>query len=127
LDCPRPHVTARNREGDHMGRKKSADAISKTEAVRRALAAGKATAAEGVPWVKGQFGLDLTPNHFNTIKSTLGKGQGGGQKGGAGKPKPAPKAGEPDAVQAVRAVKEVMDKFGADTVRGLVDLLEGGK
>jgi hypothetical protein len=110
-----------------MGRKRSAEAISKTEAVRRALAAGKATAAEGVPWVQGQFGLDLTPNHFNTIKSTLGKGQGGGHKGGAGKPKPVPKAGEPDAVQAVRAVKEVLDQFGADTVRGLVDLLEGGK
>src|SRR5438067_633352 len=70
-----------------MGRKRSADAISKTEAVRRALAAGQATAAEGVPWVKGQFGLDLTPNHFNTIKSTLehpGQGPGRGQEGQGG-------------------------------------------
>jgi hypothetical protein len=55
--------------------------ITKKEAVRRALAEGVDMLAEGVPFIKERFGLDLKNQQFNSYKMLLGR-EGTGKRGG---------------------------------------------
>src|SRR5689334_17278087 len=108
--------------------------ISKMEAVRRTLAEGVQSPTDGVAFIKERFGLDVSTAMFGAYKSQLKAKAGAGSKG-KGKPgrklgrKPAearaaaPAAGNP--LEAARAVKEMVERYGAETVRGMVDLFEG--
>jgi hypothetical protein len=120
----------------------SGETISKSEAVRRAIADGWTKPAEGAMFVKTMFGIDMSPSYFSNIKATLG----------AAKKKPGrPKLGRPKGsknrpkvelmlaatvvdlrderqdngieIDAIRQVKELADKIGADSFKKLVDLV----
>ena len=58
--------------------------ITKSEAVRRAVAEGVDKPQEGSAFIKEKFGLQVTPQHFSTYKSQQkakeGKGSGGRSK-----------------------------------------------
>jgi hypothetical protein len=62
---------------------KELQGISKSEAARRALAAGYDNPQEALAYIKGQFGIDMGPQHFSTIKSSMKKG-GAKPKGNRG-------------------------------------------
>jgi len=78
-----------------MAKKKNAAAsMSKMEAVKRALADGKDSRAEGIAYVKETFGIELSPNHFSNYKSKI---LAGGKKKRRGRP-PGKKRVAPEAV-----------------------------
>jgi hypothetical protein len=98
--------------------------ITQREAVRLALAAGKEQPAEGVKFVKENFGRTLSNQAFSTLKSQL---KSGGRK--PAKPQPKPTAVSPatatpsangkyrgDAVDLARAVKLLVQQHGAEAV-----------
>lgn len=120
--------------------------ISKMEAVRRTLAEGVESPTDGVSFIKERFGLEVNASMFGAYKSQLkakeraGVGQGKpgrkpgnkpGRKPGAAGAKPgpqpgavaAPAAGNP--LEAARQVKELVERYGAETVKGLADMFEG--
>ena len=102
--------------------------ITKTEAVRRAIAAGVSKPTEGVDFIRREFGLDLKPQHFSTYKTQIQKQQGkkprhkAKAKGTA--PVTASRTSEATSnpLEAARQVKDLVDHLGPETVRGLVDL-----
>src|SRR5689334_10934709 len=46
--------------------------------VQAALEAGKELPKEGVAWIKGHFGVNMTPQNFSVTKSSLKSKAGGG-------------------------------------------------
>lgn len=112
--------------------------ISKTEAVRRALAAGARTPEEGVAFVRRNFGIAMSKLHFSSSKSLLKK-KAGGQNGRPGRrpglhevldralassPAPPPDpAGRGDLLDAMEALKPLVARWGTAKVKRLVDLL----
>src|SRR4051812_28932652 len=101
--------------------------ITKTEAVRLALDAGKDKPIDGVNWIKAEHGIDITPQQFSTVKSNL-KAKGGN---GTGARKPSkPLGGGPvgngfvGAAEAAAAVKELCNQIGAEQVKKLAGLFE---
>jgi hypothetical protein len=126
------------------GNGKGGGPITKKEAVKRALAEGLDMPADGIPWIKKQFGLDLKNQQFSSYKLELRGKQGRGGKGRGGR-KPGPKAAQPAAaaptpkaapvsrpgagnpLDAARQVKELCERYGAETVKGLADLFAGAR
>jgi hypothetical protein len=105
------------------------EAISKMEAVRRALAElGKdAKPLQMKEYIESHLGVEMSTDHISTYKSTLLKAGAGKKKPGR-KPKIAPLAARTTGkgsidMQDIRAVKELADRIGADNVRQLVDVL----
>lgn len=103
------------------------ETINKSEAVRRAIAAGKTMPNEGVAYIKETFGIEMVPNHFSAIKSMSGgKKRPGRPKGSKNKP-----AGEPVVarsngsieLEAIQQVKELVDRLGVATVKELVGIV----
>src|SRR4051794_4252033 len=43
---------------------------SRSEAVRKALEAGFEGPQEGIPWIRQQFGLEISPSRFAAAKAT---------------------------------------------------------
>lgn len=118
--------------------KNATQTISKSEAVRQAIAAGKTMPNEGIAYIKETFGIKLSSNHFSNIKSsaTGKKKKRGRPKGSKSSPKPEPVAvAMPGAtaaprskgidIEAVQQVKDLVGKLGADTAKRLVDTLAG--
>lgn len=111
------------------------ETIGKSEAVRRAIAAGKAMPNEGVAYIKETFGLDLSPAHFSNIKSTTGgkKKRPGRPKGSKSKskaeelvvavPRAAARSNGAIEIQAIQQVKELVNKLGVPAVKTLVDMV----
>jgi hypothetical protein len=109
--------------------------VTKSEAVRRAIAAGKAMPNEGVAYIKETFGLDLSPAHFSNIKSTTGgkKKRPGRPKGSknmakadeivAAAPRAAARANAAIDIEAIQQVKELVKTLGMPTVKTLVDMV----
>ncbi len=101
-----------------MPRKQSnakADSISKSQAVRNYLADHpNATAKEIRPAVKAAYGLDITPQMINTLKSNLRKQQGvrGRKMGPKGKKGRARTNGAGITMQELLAVKKVAQELG---------------
>jgi hypothetical protein len=109
-----------------------AEKITQRVAVQRALAAGVDSPADGVAYVKKEFGITLNNQGFSTIKSQLKKA--------AGESKPAAKRGRPAAsangavvhkpvanavsspAELARAVKELVAAHGVETVKDMVDV-----
>jgi hypothetical protein len=112
---------AADREAADLGR---AEKMSTREAVRRALAEDpELTAEDGAAFVRRRFGLDMTPGTFAAHQRRL---QAGERRPGKGAPPPgrgkAPAGGRGDLLEAAKAVKELVDRYGADTIKGLCDL-----
>ncbi len=122
-----------------------AETISKQEAVRRALShfGNDAKPAEMKPWIKGQFGLEMSTDHISTAKGDILR------KAGATAPKkaakaPAKKAAPKTAAQKTAAppahaarkpaafqaavplhdilyVKDLVGRFGPEQLHTLID------
>jgi hypothetical protein len=125
----------------------SGGSVNQAELVRKAVAAGHEKPATGVPYIKTQFGVDIDPKYYSVAKSQLKKREAKssfatepakrGRKPKAAEPvarKPLvegyvappekPKAsGEPDVLLALEGVKELVQQFGPDRVKKMVDLL----
>jgi hypothetical protein len=106
--------------------------VTKTAAIKAALAAGKESPGDGVAFVKERFGIEISPTHFSATKSQLNKKAGGvpRKRGRAATwPAAAPAAqahaknGEADLISAMEAIKPLVASMGADKVKRLVDLL----
>jgi hypothetical protein len=115
--------------------------ITKSEAVRRALADGVDQPADGVAYIRDNFGVEISPTHFSAVKSTEGKKGEAAPKGKPGrKPKaaapsqavegylaPPPKSRavdeETDLLAAMEAMKPLVAALGADKVKRIADLL----
>jgi hypothetical protein len=121
-------------------------AISKADAVRAALSAGKELPGDIHDFVLSKFGHDIPKQTISSYKAQEKARQ---EKKAAAAPKaepakrgPKPKAaapaavegyvappakpkaaGEPDVLLALEGVKELMATYGADKVRRIVDLL----
>jgi hypothetical protein len=100
---------------------KASGTISKMEAVRRALREGVEAPGDIADFAQTQFGLQIKRDQISAYKSQIrSKERQGQQSSRARRERP-----NLDPVAAARAVKEVVDRFGADTVKGLVDLFKG--
>jgi len=93
------------------------------------MAAGVTMPVKGVAYIKEKFGLNLKPQQFSNYKNYMRTQQGKKPRHKAKPatvtapvpPKPQPKTtGSP--LEAARQVKELVDSYGPDVVRGLVDL-----
>lgn len=133
-----PEEEAQDTEEPNAGGK----AISKTEAIRRAVAAGMETPEDGIDFILKNFGLDLSRQHFSATRSKLRSKEAEGKpaKGKPGrKPKAAPSqavegylapppkphaAGEqPDLLAAIEAMKPLVEALGKAQAHRIVDLL----
>lgn len=120
----------------------AAETVTKTEAVRRAIADGVDSPAEGAAYIKDKFGLDITNQQFSTYKSIAKKKSGvaparRGPKPGRKitgvenvlKPREAAPNGHREgngkavnAADLARAVKQLVSEYGADAVREMTSV-----
>ncbi|MBA3388952.1 MAG: hypothetical protein H0U02_06250 [Rubrobacter sp.] len=114
--------------------------ISKTDAIRAALAEGMESPEDGTGFIKSRFGIEISKQHFSATKSQIKKKDGAaapkrkraarGEKAPA--PAPAPQAAPtaqpattgPDMIGDLEAVKSLVKKLGAEQVRRIVGLFE---
>src|SRR4051794_36800133 len=119
----------------------SGKTMSKTEAIRRAMAAGIETPEDGVDFILKNFGLELSRQHFSATRSKLKsqevekkpKGKPGRKPKQAPSqavegylappPKPQAAEGETDLLAAMEAMKPLVAALGADKVKRIADLL----
>jgi len=106
--------------------------MTKTEAVRQAIAAGQDKPKGGVEWIKGKFGIEMKPNHFSIMKSSLKKsGKGAGKRGRKKMGRPAmngraasrSSTSSRDWTSAVRLLTELVEAHGHGKVQQAVTLL----
>lgn len=108
------------------------ETITKTEAVRRAIAEGHDMPIDGSNYIKDRFGLSVPPPLFSTTKSQLKKkgaiGGNGRRKGGRRKAAAAPVETVPtsspglvETARAVTAIQGLVRRFGKAAVRQLLD------
>jgi hypothetical protein len=93
--------------------------------------------ADGLPWIKETFGLDVSPEMFSASKSKIKSEQGGG-KPPRGKPgrKPSAAAVKPDRKPAggvpsgladtLATLRGIVRDIGPEEAHKLVDLFGGG-
>ncbi len=109
---------------------------SGSEAVRKALQAGLEGPQEGIAWVRQQFGIEISPSHFNAVKATERK-KGWTKNGKPGR-KPKAKAthpaddvttpgesqghGESDLIRSPGATRPPAASPGNEQVKRIVDL-----
>jgi hypothetical protein len=112
-------------------------AVAKADAARAALAEGIESPTEAAEFIKKTFGIEVSPQHFSTIKFQLKKRGGQAPSGKRGrKPKsaqpvegylapprkpPAPSGG--DLLDSLESLKPLIAEYGADGVKRMVDLL----
>lgn len=117
--------------------------VTKTEAVKRALADGVTKPQDGVEYVREKFGLEMTAQAFSATKSLLrkkgGEGAGSGREARAAAPAEqtlpgggvnggnghVPRNGSPDPVDLARQVKQLVAQYGAQAVKDMADVLGG--
>jgi hypothetical protein len=112
--------------------------MSKTDAIRAAVAEGHESPADGVDFIKRRFGIELSKQHFSATKSKL-KTTGAGQSKEATRvaapskkaarvegylaPPEQPAGGEGNLLDALEAIKPLIAQHGAESVKRMVDLL----
>jgi hypothetical protein len=104
--------------------------ITKSEAVRRALADGVDQPADGVAYIRDNFGLEMGPQHFSAVKSAHLKKQGVptvDTRFREAAPEQAasssPGNGEVDLLAAMEAMKPLVASLGKEQVKRIVELL----
>ena len=123
--------------------------MSKTDAIRAAMAEGIESPGDGVDFIRKNFGLEMSKQHFSATKSKLKSMEGQGEKK-ADPAKAAPKAGAPkaaaerkpealverqtpqgraaggegDLLDLMEQMKPLIAEHGADKLKRIVDLLE---
>jgi hypothetical protein len=103
--------------------------MTKADAVRAAIADGADNPTEGVAYIKGKFGIDITPQQFSTYK-TVDKKRGGKPAGRRGRqPRAvsavmptAPANGHAGLALQVEAIKTLVEQLGADQVVSIAKL-----
>jgi hypothetical protein len=107
------------------------EAISKAEAVRRAIGAGIKSPSKGSSYILEEFGMVVTPQHFSAAKSLMKQREGKKRKVAAraedsylAPPKRSNAAGQStDLLAAIETIKPLVSSLGADRVKRIVDLL----
>jgi hypothetical protein len=107
-----------------MARKKADGKMSKTDAVKAAIADGKVMPKDGSAYIKEKFGLDVNPQAFSTMKSIANKkaGKAPGRRGRKAAPAAAPTNGRRGSNPAdlARQVKALIGQYGAVAVSDMV-------
>lgn len=107
-----------------LGNEVPPGAISKSEAVRRALADGVDQPADGVAYILSQFGIEMGSQHFSAVKSAHLKKQGIPTVNTRFQKVETPDVnGEPDLLAAIEAMKPLVAALGAEKVKRIADLL----
>lgn len=99
--------------------------MTKTAAVLAAISEGVDTPSQGVGYVKEKFGVEVTPQQFSIIKSQAKKkaGSGGGSRGGPERVvRSSSSRNGAQAADLARQVKQLVDEYGADAVRGMAEV-----
>jgi hypothetical protein len=90
---------------------------------------------EGIDAVKKQFGLEMSTGNFSAYKTQIraesksprspvaAKRKMGRPKGSGNKASPTAISGRANPLEAAQQVKALVDRYGADTVKGLAELL----
>lgn len=110
--------------------------ITKSEAARRAIAAGYDKPQEAVAYILGQFGIEMGAQHFSSIKTGMKKNTPPtksttwqSRKDAPSiesyfTPPPGPESTEEAGLlRAMEAMKPLVAAFGADKVKRIADLL----
>lgn len=108
--------------------------ISKAEAARRTLAEGITLPREASVHIKQKYGLEISPQQFSAEKSRMklrsGGLPGGGHSQGRLEAYTAPATGgsggsngDPGLLEALEAIKPLIETLGAEKVKRMVDLL----
>lgn len=96
----------------------AAPTLSKTDMIRQAIAAGQVTPTAGTNWIREQFGVTLPTNLFSTTKYSLERRAKSNTRVVSRPNTPAV-----DPVELVRQVKQLVNKFGAEQVRSMIEVL----
>jgi hypothetical protein len=112
--------------------------VTKTAAVKAALAEGVDSPEEGVDFIRKRFGIEMGRQHFSATKSQLkrkeaaapqdGRKARGARQAPEASPQvapatPSPANGEPDLIESLETLKPLIASYGAEKVKRLVDLL----
>ena len=129
-------------ENDKFEESGNGRSFNQAELVRKAVAAGHEKPATGVEYIKRHFGADIDPKYYSVAKSQFRKREAQssfspepakrGRKpnapaslveGYVAPPEKPRAAGESDVLLALESVKELVQKFGADKLKRMVDLM----
>src|SRR3954447_12957838 len=83
--------------------------MSKTDAIRAAMAEGIESPGDGVDFIKRRFGLEMSRQHFSATRSKLKSSEGQGEEG--------------DLLSAMETMKPLVAALGAEKVKRIADLL----
>ena len=114
--------------------------MNKSKAARAAIDAGHEKPVAAVAYIKRQFGIDMNPQHFSSIKSNYKKAQDEAKPvQAASAPAPGRKVATPavegyvappprqpdggDLLDTLEALKPLIAQHGADKLKRMVDLL----
>ena len=115
--------------------------MSKTDAIRAAMAEGIESPGDGVDFIRKRFGIEMSKGHFSATKSKLKSAEAAAKKAA---PKAAPKAAtkrkpqpvgdyqtppeqpagrDGNLLDALEQMKPLIAQYGPDHVKRMVDLL----
>src|SRR5947209_2219838 len=117
------HAEAEEESQDSPEGQEGHGKITKSEAVRRALADGVDQPADGVAYIKDNFGLEMGPQHFSAVKSAHLKKQGIATVNTRFQKAEPASDGEAGLIDTLETLKPLIAQYGADKVKRLVDLL----
>jgi hypothetical protein len=105
--------------------------MSKTAAVRAAIAEGVDKPSDGVSYVKEKFGVDITAQYFSIIKSQtklkVGKKTSRTRKPAIASaptiPSTASSNGKHNVATSLASIKKLVDELGVDQVKEIAEML----
>jgi hypothetical protein len=127
-DGPHPEASAPAPAAEEPEERPEKSRSKKKELVQAAIDAGHDMPKDGVAWIKENFGVEMNPQTFSVTKSGLktAAGESGVHRTSGAATKRSSKAAPADtgldSVEAARAVKELVDRYGKDVVKGFADL-----
>jgi hypothetical protein len=109
---------AKKKAGDAPAGETATGPMTKMDAVRAALEQGVEKPTEGVAFIKDKFGLEISAQMFSAYKSHVRKkpGRRGRRGRRAATAAPGRQANNGSPIELARAVKQLVERFGADSV-----------
>jgi hypothetical protein len=112
-------------EESFSAKPEAAKAVSKADAVRAALADGIESPSDIAAFIKSRYGIEMARQMISSYKAQLRKRDA--ERAPQSKQivivaKPAAKS-ESDLLGALEAIKPLVDQYGADKVKRIVDLM----